>query len=198
MANGIDDAQSAVLTVSPSFNASLIGAGPTGAPLQPLFGNTDFKAYNIDFQNRAVSTVHDSDRPIDRRIADKVLEANFSISQALVTDISYANASFYGCSFASYQDTWYTGRNASTYVTDSIIFGQTDCKFSPGLSCRPILMLRIDLFGFGTAYASLSIWCILHDMNNGVQLVPERHSGKSCLRWGYSGMEGHESHGCTW
>ncbi|EKM49749.1 carbohydrate esterase family 8 protein [Phanerochaete carnosa HHB-10118-sp] len=112
--NGIDDAQSAVLTVSPSFNASLIGAGTTGAPLQPLFGNTDFKVYNIDFQNRA---------------------ANFSISQALVTDISYANASFYGCTFASYQDTWYTGKNASTYVVDSIIFGQTDY-----------------LFGFGTAW----------------------------------------------
>ncbi|KAI0059539.1 pectin lyase-like protein [Artomyces pyxidatus] len=111
---GMDDAQSAVLTVAPSFNASLIGAGPTGAPLQPLFGNTDFKAYNIDFENRA---------------------ANFSISQALVTDISYANASFYGCTFASYQDTWYTGRNASTYVVDSIVFGQTDY-----------------LFGFGTAW----------------------------------------------
>ena len=55
-------------------------------------------------------------------------QANFSISQALVTDISYANASFYGCTLASYQDTWYTGRNASTYVVDSIIFGQTDCK----------------------------------------------------------------------
>ncbi|KAF7799407.1 hypothetical protein EIP86_010640 [Pleurotus ostreatoroseus] len=112
--NGIDDAQSAMLIVAPSFDASLIGAGPTGAPLQPLFGNVDFKAYNIDFQNRA---------------------ANFSISQALVTDISYANASFYGCTFASYQDTWYTGRNASTYVVDSIIFGQTDY-----------------LFGFGTAW----------------------------------------------
>ncbi|EJC97869.1 uncharacterized protein FOMMEDRAFT_137258 [Fomitiporia mediterranea MF3/22] len=112
--NGIDDAQSAVLLVAPSFNASLIGAGPTGAPLQPLFGNTDFKAYNIDFENRA---------------------ANFAISQALVTDISYANASFYGCTFSSFQDTWYTGRNASTYVVDSIIFGQTDY-----------------LFGFGTAW----------------------------------------------
>lgn len=52
--NGIDDAQSAMLIVAPSFNASLIGAGPTGAPLQPLFGNVDFKAYNIDFENRAV------------------------------------------------------------------------------------------------------------------------------------------------
>jgi len=53
--NGLDDAESAVLLVAPSLNASLIGAGPTGAPLQPLFGTTDFKAYNIDFQNRAVS-----------------------------------------------------------------------------------------------------------------------------------------------
>ncbi|KAL5524410.1 hypothetical protein ACEPAF_9550 [Sanghuangporus sanghuang] len=111
---GMDDAQSSVLLVAPSFNASLIGAGPTGAPLQPLFGITDFKAYNINFENRA---------------------ADFAISQALVTDISYANASFYGCTFASYQDTWYTGRNASTYVVDSIIFGQTDY-----------------LFGFGTAW----------------------------------------------
>lgn len=51
---GMDDAQSAVLLVAPSSNASLIGAGPTGAPLQPLFGNSDFKAYNIDFENRAV------------------------------------------------------------------------------------------------------------------------------------------------
>ncbi|KAK0463627.1 uncharacterized protein EV420DRAFT_1519207, partial [Desarmillaria tabescens] len=41
-------------------------------------------------------------------------------------NISYANASFYGCSFASYQDTWYTSRNGSTYVFDSVIYGQTD------------------------------------------------------------------------
>jgi len=54
--DGQDDAQSSTLIVAPSFNASLIGAGPTGAPLQPLFGNVDFKAYNIDFQNRAVWT----------------------------------------------------------------------------------------------------------------------------------------------
>ena len=51
---GMDDATSAVLLVAPNLNASLIGAGPTGAPLQPEFGNVDFKAYNIDFENRAV------------------------------------------------------------------------------------------------------------------------------------------------
>ncbi|KAG6836861.1 hypothetical protein H0H93_002104 [Arthromyces matolae] len=51
--SGNDDATSAVLTVAPSLNASLIGAGPTGAPLQPLRGNCDFRAYNIDWSNRA-------------------------------------------------------------------------------------------------------------------------------------------------
>lgn len=54
-----------------------------------------------------------------------------------MTDISYANASFYGCSFASYQDTWYTGRNASTYVVDSIIFGMTDCESLPHVPMTP-------------------------------------------------------------
>lgn len=53
----MDDAQSAVLLVAPSFNASLIGAGPTGAPLQQEFGSVDFRAYNVDFENRAVSFV---------------------------------------------------------------------------------------------------------------------------------------------
>ena len=72
-----------------------------------------------------------------------------------MTDISYANASFYGCTFASYQDTWYTGRNASTYVVDSIIFGQTDCESGHSARFRrPQLTLSViwtDLFGFGTA-----------------------------------------------
>ncbi|KAL1666164.1 carbohydrate esterase family 8 protein [Schizophyllum commune] len=110
----MDDADTAILTIASSRAGALIGSGPTGAPLQPLSGSADFRAYNIDWENRA---------------------ADYAISQALVTDISYANASFYGCSFKSYQDTWYTGRNASTYVVDSVIYGQTDY-----------------LFGFGTAW----------------------------------------------
>ena len=80
------------------------------------------------------------------------VQANYSISQALATDISYANASFYGCAFASYQDTWYTGRNASTYVVDSIIYGQTDCKCISLLFTECLFDSSIDLFGFGTAY----------------------------------------------
>lgn len=56
-ANGEDDAVTAVLLVAPNWNASLIGSGTNGAPLQSEFGNVDFKAYNIDFENRAVSVV---------------------------------------------------------------------------------------------------------------------------------------------
>ncbi|KAF8194147.1 pectin lyase-like protein [Pholiota molesta] len=110
---GFDDATSAVLLVAPSFNASLIGAGPTGAPLQPLFGNVDFKAYNIDFENRA---------------------ANFSISKRLSQIYPMQTRHFTGVP-CKLPDTWYTGRNGSTYVVDSIIYGQTDY-----------------LFGFGTAW----------------------------------------------
>ncbi|KAF9236453.1 carbohydrate esterase family 8 protein [Melanogaster broomeanus] len=93
-----EETLTAILTVA-------YAGGPT------FFGNTDFKAYSINFQNRA---------------------ANYSISQALVTYISCANASFYGCTFSSYQDTWYTGWTASTYVVDSIIYGQTDYLFGWG------------------------------------------------------------------
>ncbi|EJU02061.1 hypothetical protein DACRYDRAFT_127574, partial [Dacryopinax primogenitus] len=102
------------LIVAPTFNASLIGMGTVGLPLQPKFGNVDFKAYHIDFRN---------------------LAANYAISQALVTDISYAKASFYGCNFASYQDAWYTGRNTSTYVKGGTIYGETNYVFGFGTVC---------------------------------------------------------------
>ncbi|KAG1886658.1 pectin lyase fold/virulence factor [Suillus subluteus] len=96
---GMTDEETATLTV---------------APHGQMFGNTDFKAYNINFENRA---------------------ANYSISQALAGSFSSANVSFYGCTFASWQDTWYTGPGAYSYATDSIIYGQADY-----------------LFGFGTAW----------------------------------------------
>lgn len=50
-----DNADAVVLTVSPNRAASLVGSGPLGAPLQPEFGCSDFKMYNIDVANRAVS-----------------------------------------------------------------------------------------------------------------------------------------------
>lgn len=52
---GQDNADAVVLTVSPNRAASLVGSGPLGAPLQSQFGNVDFKAYNLNVANRAVS-----------------------------------------------------------------------------------------------------------------------------------------------
>ncbi|KAG1777217.1 carbohydrate esterase family 8 protein [Suillus placidus] len=120
--SGVNDEQTATFTIAPSAGEN--------------FGNTDFRAYNIDFENRA---------------------ANYSISQALVTSISYANASFYGCAFASYQDTWYTGSNAHTYVVDSIIYGQTDYLFGFGMAWFQNVILANRACGGGiTAWSGTS------------------------------------------
>ncbi|EIN10131.1 hypothetical protein PUNSTDRAFT_125138 [Punctularia strigosozonata HHB-11173 SS5] len=86
---GQDDASSAVLVVLPNAAGALTGFSRL-APLSNPISATSTSGQRI------------------------YSHANYAISQALVTDISYANASFYGCSFASYQGTWYTGRNGST------------------------------------------------------------------------------------
>lgn len=40
--------------------------------------------------------------------------------------MAYANASFYGCTFASYQDTLYVGRNGSAVFFGGEVRGSTD------------------------------------------------------------------------
>ncbi|KZP27716.1 carbohydrate esterase family 8 protein [Athelia psychrophila] len=116
-----DNADAVVLTISPNRDASLVGSGPTGAPLQSQFGNTDFKMYNIDVANRA--TVNG----MEYKAGDT------GPSAALF--VSYANASFYECTFASYQDTLYVGRNGSAVFVGGEVTGSTDF-----------------IYGFGTAY----------------------------------------------
>jgi glucose/arabinose dehydrogenase len=49
--------------------------------------------------------------------------------------VAYANASFYGCTFASYQDTLFVGRNGSAFFYGGRVVGSTDF-----------------LYGFGTAW----------------------------------------------
>ncbi|KAI8060011.1 pectin lyase fold/virulence factor [Gongronella butleri] len=112
---GADDADTVTFTVAPNRPAALIGAGFYGAPIvNDTFGSPDFKAYNLNVENRY---------------------ANYSAGQALALDVSYANASFYGCAFRSYQDTVYVGRAGAAYFTGCEIAGQTDF-----------------IFGFGTAW----------------------------------------------
>lgn len=132
--SGMNDLDTPTLTVAPASGE--------------MFGNIDFRAYNIDFENRA---------------------ANYAISQALVTAISYANASFYGCTFASYQDTWYTGANAHTYVVDSIIYGQTDYLFGFGMAWFQNVILANRACGGG-----LTAWQGAAGTKNGAYIADSK------------------------
>lgn len=81
-----DNILTSVLAVGPTYNATLVGAGPTGYPVPPdtPFGCSDFRAYNIDFRNEW---------------------APQSVGPSHALGVGYANAGFYSCGFYSYQDT---------------------------------------------------------------------------------------------
>lgn len=108
-----DNAYTSTLTVAPTLNASLTGAGPDGNPVPPgtPFGCTDFRAYNIDFVNDY---------------------APYSDDPSLAISISYANSGFYYCGFYSYQDTVYIGKLGNAYIYSSTIAGQTDFLYGFG------------------------------------------------------------------
>ncbi|KAJ9117738.1 hypothetical protein QFC20_000016 [Naganishia adeliensis] len=99
---GLHNSDAAVLTV---------------APINGGFGNTDFKAYNIDFANRA--TVNGVE-----------IKNQTGPSAAVFTTAS--NTSFYGCSFKSYQDTVYVGRNSSAFFFGGAVYGYTDYLYGYG------------------------------------------------------------------
>lgn len=81
-----DNAYTSTLTIAPTFNSSLTGSGPTGnlVPADTPFGNSDFRAYNLNFINDYLP---------------------YSAGPALALSISYANGGFYYTRFLSYQDT---------------------------------------------------------------------------------------------
>ena len=82
----LDNAYTSVLTVAPTFNSSTTGSGPNGNPVpaDTAFGNTDFRAYNLNLINDF--------KP-------------YTSGPSLAVSVSYANAGFYHCGFYSYQDT---------------------------------------------------------------------------------------------
>ncbi|KAF2235482.1 carbohydrate esterase family 8 protein [Viridothelium virens] len=109
----LDNAFTSTLTIAPTLNSSLTGAGPDGntVPAGTPFGNTDFRAYNIDFVNAYLP---------------------YSAGPSLALSISYANAGFYGVGFFSYQDTVYVGKLASVYMKGGTVAGQTDFFYGFG------------------------------------------------------------------
>jgi pectin methylesterase-like acyl-CoA thioesterase len=109
----LDNAYTSVLTVAPTFNASKTGTGPTGDPVPAgtPFGNTDFRAYNLNFINDY---------------------APYAAGPALAVSVSYANTGFYHCGFYSYQDTVYIGKLGNAYFYKNEIAGQTDFFYGFG------------------------------------------------------------------
>ncbi|ORY64824.1 pectinesterase [Pseudomassariella vexata] len=121
----MDNANTSVLTVAPTWNASLTGSGPTGFPVpaDTPFGSSDFRAYNIDFRN---------------------VYSLQAAGPALAVNVAYANAGFYGCGFYSYQDTVYIGKLGNAYFYDNVVAGQTDFLYGFGTAWleRSTLALR--------------------------------------------------------
>lgn len=81
-----DNLYTSTLTIAPTLNSSATGSGPDGNPVpaDTPFGNTNFRAYNLNFINDYLS---------------------YSAGPSLALSVSYANAGFYYCGVYSYQDT---------------------------------------------------------------------------------------------
>ncbi|KAG8733452.1 hypothetical protein FRC11_006179 [Ceratobasidium sp. 423] len=112
-----DNADTQVLTVAPNKWSTWTGKGFYGDTPEPVpneWGCTDFRAYNINFENRA---------------------ATKAVGPALAVGVAFARASFYGCTFKSYQDTVFIGKNGSAVFKRSEVAGSTDY-----------------IYGFGKAY----------------------------------------------
>lgn len=86
----------------------------TGAPL----GSSDFKAYNIDF--------------IQRQFFNGEEITQYQLGPAAALCVQSSNASFYGCGFASFQDTLYVGDGAQAFFFRSIVRGMTDQLYGSG------------------------------------------------------------------
>ncbi|KAF2000008.1 carbohydrate esterase family 8 protein [Amniculicola lignicola CBS 123094] len=109
----LDNAYTSTLTIAPTLNSSLTGAGPTGntVPADTPFGNADFRAYNLNFTNAYLP---------------------YSAGPSLALSTSYANTGFYYCAFKSYQDTIYVGKLGNSYMKHCYIGGQTDFLYGFG------------------------------------------------------------------
>ncbi|KAJ9103766.1 hypothetical protein QFC21_002228 [Naganishia friedmannii] len=121
-----------VLTVAPGKAGVLAGAGIANSS-STVFGCSDFRVYNIDFANRA--TVN----------GVEIIGRQTGPSAALYT--SYANTSFYGSNFASYQDSVFIGSGASAFFFGGMVKGFTDYLYGYGTACSiALILLHWDRF----------------------------------------------------
>lgn len=74
--------------------------------------------------------------------------------------VAYANASFYECTFASYQDTMFIGRNGSAYLNGGTVKGGTDYLYGFGTLWIEGSVLASRGNGGGiTAWKGSTQWC---------------------------------------
>ncbi|KAK8051753.1 pectin lyase fold/virulence factor [Apiospora rasikravindrae] len=120
-----DNAYTSVLTIAPTWEASLTGTGPTGFPVpaDTAPGSRDVRLYNLDVRN---------------------LAADRAAGPALALGVSYARASFYGCGFYSFQDTVYVGKRGRAFFYDCVVAGEVDFLYGFGTAWveRSTLALR--------------------------------------------------------
>ena len=57
------------------------------------------------------------------------LQATQAVGPALAVGVAFARASFYGCTFKSYQDTVFIGKNGSAVFKGSEVAGSTQVIF---------------------------------------------------------------------
>ncbi|THZ11915.1 pectin methylesterase [Aureobasidium pullulans] len=129
-----DNAYTSTLTIAPTFNSSLTGSGPIGnqVPAGTPFGNTDFRAYNLNFINDYLP---------------------YSAGPSLALSVSYANAGFYYCGFYSYQDTVYIGKLGNAYMYNSTVAGQTDFLYGFGT-----LWIQSSLLSLRSCGGGITAW----------------------------------------
>uniref|UniRef100_V5EVP3 Uncharacterized protein n=1 Tax=Kalmanozyma brasiliensis (strain GHG001) TaxID=1365824 RepID=V5EVP3_KALBG len=97
-----------------------------GAP-HPI---SNFKAYNIDF--------------VQRQYQRGQLITTYQLGPAAALCVEKANASFYSCSFSSYQDTLYVGPASQAFFFKSTVKGMTDQLYGMGKAWfeRTLLLSR--------------------------------------------------------
>lgn len=94
-------------------DAVVLGVGTGSA-----WASRDFKAYNIDF--------------VQRQYLEHQLVTQYQLGPSAALCVQASNASFYGCSFDSHQDTIYVGSRAQAFFSRSIVRGMTDQLYGSG------------------------------------------------------------------
>ncbi|SOV07627.1 uncharacterized protein UDID_14934 [Ustilago sp. UG-2017a] len=94
-------------------DAVVLGIGTVAAA-----GNSDFKAYNINF--------------VQRQFFKGQEVTQYQLGPAAALCVQNSNASFYGCGFSSFQDTIYVGPRSQAFFFKSTVKGMTDQLYGQG------------------------------------------------------------------